>query len=164
MGEQTIAYYSMTLNSFQYVIPQPTIFECYTKFKSENEEWILGDVEGRIYSLSIQDDEFLFNKLGEVSASLIILKVVFYPVNHGISRFINIVHWITFRGFTYRLPSTNSSPETNSHHKSCSNFRLPYSSPIPSTGWCNNYMFGRIRTRNLTRRPPRRWNRRLCCC
>ena len=67
VGEQTIAYYSIMLDSFRYVIPQATIFECWTPVKSENEEWILGDADGRIYSLSIQNDEFAFTKLGEVS-------------------------------------------------------------------------------------------------
>ena len=70
VGEQTIAYYSMRLDTFQYVIPQPTIFECFTTVKSEEtEEWILGDAEGRIYSLSIQDEEFIYTKLGEVPST-----------------------------------------------------------------------------------------------
>jgi len=68
VGEQTICYYSMTLDTFRYVIPQPTIFECFTAVKSEKEEWILGDAEGKIYSLSIQDDEFIFTTLGEVAS------------------------------------------------------------------------------------------------
>lgn len=69
VGEQTIAYFSMTLDTFRYVIPQTTIFECFTTVDSDDdgdEEWILGDAEGRIYSLSIQNDEFQFTKLGEV--------------------------------------------------------------------------------------------------
>ena len=73
MGEQTIAYYSMRLDTFRYVIPQPTVFECYTTLKSEEkEEWILGDAEGGIYSLSIEEDEFVFTKLGEVSPGTIL--------------------------------------------------------------------------------------------
>jgi hypothetical protein len=67
VGEQTIAYYSIMLDSFRYVIPQPTIFECWTAVKSENEEWILGDAEGRLYSLSIDNESFDFQKLGEVN-------------------------------------------------------------------------------------------------
>jgi hypothetical protein len=73
------------MNTFQYVIPQPTIFECYTQLKSENEEWILGDAEGRIYSLAIQDEEFLFNKLGDVCTSSRFLTVVLYPVDYSVS-------------------------------------------------------------------------------
>jgi len=73
VGEQTIAYYSMRLDTFRFVIPQPTIFECYTAVKSdETEEWILGDAEGKIYSLSIEEDEFVFTKLGEVSLTTIL--------------------------------------------------------------------------------------------
>jgi hypothetical protein len=36
------------------------------------EEWILGDAEGRIYSLSIEEDEFVFTKLGDVSLTTIL--------------------------------------------------------------------------------------------
>ena len=66
VGEQTVAYYSMTLDTFRYLIPQPTMFECYTAIPSENEEWVLGDAEGRFYSLSIKNEQFVFNVLGEV--------------------------------------------------------------------------------------------------
>ena len=66
VGEQTIAYFSMTLDTFRCVVPEPTIFECFTPVGSENEEWILGDAEGRIYSLAIQNQELTFAKLGEV--------------------------------------------------------------------------------------------------
>jgi hypothetical protein len=57
----------MTLDTFRHVIPQPTIFECYTPVSSDSEQWILGDAEGRVYSLSIHHDEFEFTKLGEVT-------------------------------------------------------------------------------------------------
>lgn len=70
MGEQTIAYFSMTLDTFRCLVPQPTIFECYTPVEGGNEEWILGDSEGRIYSLTLQDQELSFTKLGEVSCTL----------------------------------------------------------------------------------------------
>lgn len=84
VGEQTITYHSMTLDTFRYVVPQPTIFECYTLVSSDPEEWILGDAEGRIYSLSIQDDDFRFLKLGEVSLSQESLMVVINSVNFDI--------------------------------------------------------------------------------
>jgi len=75
VGEQTIVYYSMMLDTFQYHIPQPTIFECFTKVvDSGNEEWILGDAEGRIYSLSIQNDKFIFTKLGDVTYPLFFIE------------------------------------------------------------------------------------------
>jgi hypothetical protein len=73
VGEQMITYHSMTLDTFRYVIPQLTIFECYTLVGSDPEEWILGDAEGRIYSLFIQDDDFRFVKLGEVLLSFKII-------------------------------------------------------------------------------------------
>lgn len=66
VGEQTIAYYSLKLDTFRLVIPQPTIFECYTRVNQEKEEYILGDADGHIYSLSIDDSKFSFIKLGEV--------------------------------------------------------------------------------------------------
>ena len=66
VGEQTIAYYSLKLDTFRLVIPQPTIFECYTRVNQEKEEYILGDADGQIYSLSIENGKFSFSKLGEV--------------------------------------------------------------------------------------------------
>lgn len=66
VGEQTIAYFSMTLDTFRCVVPQPTIFESYAPVGSDPEEWILGDAEGRIYSLTLQNQELTFTKIGEV--------------------------------------------------------------------------------------------------
>ena len=66
VGEQTIAYFSMTLDTFRCVVPQPTIFESYAPVGSDPEEWILGDAEGRIYSLTLQNQELTFSKIGEV--------------------------------------------------------------------------------------------------
>jgi hypothetical protein len=96
VGEQTIAYHSMTLDTFRYLIPQPTIFECYTLVGSDPEEWILGDAEGRIYSLSSQDDDFRFVKLGEVLVPLNNLTIVIDSVGGGIPRPFDVIHRIPF--------------------------------------------------------------------
>jgi hypothetical protein len=70
VGEQTVAYYSMTLDTFHKVIPQATIFECFALVEGGLEEWVLGDSEGRLYSLSIHHDGFIFTTLGSVGPSL----------------------------------------------------------------------------------------------
>jgi hypothetical protein len=72
VGEQTISYHSMTWDTVQCIIAQPTVFECYTPVDSVDgsEEWILGDAEGRIYSLSLISDELILTKLGEVPISM----------------------------------------------------------------------------------------------
>lgn len=76
VGEQTIAYYSVTLDTFQILLHKPTIFETYTTFGEGNDQWILGDSDGHIYSLSIQDGEsFIFDKLGEVSLTVTFANV-----------------------------------------------------------------------------------------
>jgi Mono-functional DNA-alkylating methyl methanesulfonate N-term len=70
VGEQTISYHSMTWDTFECVIPHPAIFECFTPVDSDDstEEWILGDSEGRIYSLhlSSDDQDLTIHKLGDV--------------------------------------------------------------------------------------------------
>jgi len=76
VGEQTISYHSMTWDSLECIVAQPTIFECCTSVDSEgsSEEWILGDAEGRIYSLSLSSNDITITKLGEVLVSLSVLS------------------------------------------------------------------------------------------
>ena len=122
IGEQTMAYYSMMLDTFRYVIPQPTIFECWTAVKSETEEWLLGDTEGRIYSLSIQNEEFVFTRLGEVASSLTAPNNIdFHTVHIGLSRLFDFVRRISFRRYRHCVNHTDSPSKANHHHQSCTN-------------------------------------------
>jgi len=67
LGESTITFFSVTLDTFQMRLDLPTLFESYTPFGEGNDQWILGDSDGKIYSLSINHREsFMFAKLGEV--------------------------------------------------------------------------------------------------
>jgi hypothetical protein len=60
----------MTWDTFECVIAHPAIFECFTPVDSDDgtEEWILGDSEGRIYSLNLVSDDhtLTITKLGDV--------------------------------------------------------------------------------------------------
>jgi DNA damage-binding protein 1 len=68
VGEQTISYHSTMLDTFRSVVPQSTIFECFNPVKeSGTEEWLLGDAEGRIYSLTLLPETLILQPLGTVS-------------------------------------------------------------------------------------------------
>jgi hypothetical protein len=74
VGEQTISYHSMTKDAFQCLIPEPAIFECYVPTKWDHEVWILGDSEGRIYTLSLEHDLMRLEKIGQVASPRMILR------------------------------------------------------------------------------------------
>jgi hypothetical protein len=148
----------MTLDTFRYIIPQPTIFECYTPVKSNDEKWILGDAEGRIYSLSIQNEEFIFNKLGEVQPYSDDLRIDFDSIGACISPLIDFICWVPFRRYITCLPRTCSPPKADNHHKSRSHIGFPHPSPISFPGWRTNHLFWRLRTRNAPSRPSRSRN------
>src|SRR5437667_12063958 len=112
VGEQTIAYYSMTLDTFRYIIPQTTIFECYTVVQSDKEEWILEDAEGRIYSLSIENDKFIFSKLGEVAVFVILLTIVLHTLRFSLLGCLNTIHRFPFLRFSNRVPQPHTPSKT----------------------------------------------------
>ena len=148
----------MTLDTLRYVIPQPTIFECFTPVESDNEEWILGDAEGRIYSLAIQNDGFIFEKLGEVQFLTDFLKIVLDTICTGPTRRVDIIHRIPFRRFTHRLPPTHSPSKTNHNHQSSPHIRFSRPPAIASASGRVNNVFRRFRTRNPPRCSSRCWN------
>ena len=156
----------MRLDTFRYVLPQPTIFECFTALKSDNEEWILGDAEGRIYSLSIQDHEFIFNKLGEVplTSPPFLHRLVFHPIRVRIVGRFDSIHWLPLRRLSHNLTPSNSSSKTNSNHKPGTNIRLPRPPALPPAIWHLNNLFRWFRPRKPPRRPSGCRNRRLCRC
>jgi len=172
VGEQTISYHSMTWDTLECVVAQPTIFECYTPVDSEDssEEWILGDADGRIYCLSLSSNDLTLTKLGEVvlspsipSSRPNVFYVVLYSLRPRRARLLNPIHRLPLRRLPHSNAKTNPPPQPIDHHQSGPYLRFPCPASVTPPGRRSNNLFRGVWPRDHTRCPPRRRDRGLCC-